>query len=223
MRKIVCFMLTVCIFVLSGCSLAPAAGSTGKSKPIINELAEKGIELISKVDKLAECEEYTSIYKGDEQIASIIKGIADNDYATPQGIFVIEDLDSLVIKNMMSETKLPEDIAQMLKGRFASALPTQITAMNGATSLAAASILNYEESFIYKGLEKSMTYLYVYGNDYSFMVNYSSNNEDIVRANVSVVVNNELSKCASQKDVIAFFADTLNFQEVSVSVAAEAK
>lgn len=216
-------MLSICIFALSGCNSAPAPGSTGKSKPITNVLTDKGLELIEKVDKLAECKTVTDFYTGDAEINNIIKDIAKNDYSTPQGVFVIEDLDSLVFDKMMPETKLPEDIAKMLKGRFASTLPTQITAMSGAMRLAATSILSYGESFICEKLKEPVTYLYTYGNDYSFMVNYIPNDEHIVGGNVAVVIHDKLSNCASQEDVIAFFADVLSFEEISVSVVMKEK
>lgn len=220
MKKFICLVLIVCIFALSGCGFETAPVSD-KSRPLTNVLSEKGIELIGKVDKLAECEEFTDLYTANEEIANVIKGIADNDYANPQGIFIIEDLDALVLESIMPEATLPDDIAQMLKGRLAATLPSQITAMNGATSIAAISILSYEESFICEGLENPVAYLYTYGSDYSFMVNYNSNNENIVNAKVTVVINENLSKCTSQEEVSAFFGDALNYNDVSISVATE--
>lgn len=181
-------------------------------------LADKGLELISKVDKLAACDAFVDLYTTNQEIANILKDIAANDYSNPPGVFIIEDLDALMFKSITPAGELPDDLLQMLTARFSSTLSSQITAMNGTTSLAAASILSYEENFICEGLESFIAYLYTYGNGYSFMVNYNSNDENIVSAKVTVVVNDELSKCTSQEEVIAFFADALSYEDVSVSV-----
>lgn len=55
------------------------------------------------------------------------------------------------------------------------------------------------------------------------MVNYNPNSENIVNANVSVVINDELSNFTTKKEVISFFKDSLNYEEVSVSDAVEVK
>lgn len=223
MKRIICFLLATCVFAISGCSSTPAPGNTDKSKPITTVLTDKGMELIGKVDKLAECEEYIDLYTVDDEISKVIKGIAANDYTTPQGVFVIENLGAVVFKTMIPETKLPEDIAKMVEDRFTTTLPSQVAAMSGTPVLAATSILNHTESFIYESLQSSVTYLYVYGNGSNFMVNYHPNGENIVNASVNIVVNDELSKCTAKEDVVNFFKDTLGFWDLSVSTVTEEK
>lgn len=212
MRKIICLLLATCLVVMSGCSSTSMPGST---------LTGKGLELIGKVDKLAECEEYIRLYTLDAEINKVIKAIAENDYTKPKNVFKIENLGAMVLENMLSETKLPEDIAKTVEGKFETAIPTQITAMNGTTALAAISILNYGESFIYKNLKSSATYLYTYENGYGFMVNYNPNDENIVIASVAVVINDELSKCSSEEEVIDFFRDTFQYEGLAVSIVTE--
>lgn len=223
MKRIICLLLTVCALALAGCGSAPPAGSTGKSKPVFNELKDKGTELICKVDELAECEEYTKLYTASAEVSDIINGIGADDYDSPQSVFIIEDLDKTVLDIMAPEINLPDKIAKMLRGRFVSALPSQITAMNGVSSIAATSILSYGESFIYDGISSPVVYLYTYVNGYSFMVSFIPNDENIVTANVSCVINDELSKCASVEDVMGFFRSALNYEDVSVSAATEEK
>lgn len=221
MKRIICLLLAASIFALSGCSFTPTPGSTDKSEADTNTLADKGLELIGKVDKLAECEEYINLYTVEDEIAEMIQGVADNDYTNPEGIFIIENLDTIVLEKMLPEAKLPEDITKMVKDKFAATLPTQIAASNGATTLAAVSILSYSESFIYKNLQTPVTYLYTYGNGYNFMVTYIPSDEDIVNASVTAVINDGLSKCTSKEDVINFFKNALDIEGVLVSVVSE--
>lgn len=216
MKKIICLLLAAFILALSGCGFTQTPGNTDKSKSDTNALAHKGLELIGKVDKLAECEEYINLYTAEDEIAKVIKGIADNDYTTPQGIFVIENLDAIVLENMIPDARLPEDIAGIVKDKFAAALPIQIAARNGATTLAAVSVLSYSESFIYERLQSSVTYLYIYGNGHNFMVNYIPNDEKIVNASITAVINDELSKCITKEDVKNFFKDELSYEDVLV-------
>ncbi len=181
-------------------------------------LADKGLNLITEVEKLAQCKEYITLFSSSEEIASILENIAENDYSEPNAIFVIEDLDTMMFKSMLPESQLPTDILAMVKGRFAGALPAQINAMNGAMNLAATSILNHSGSFIYKGLTDAITNLYTYDNGYGFMVTFTPADENIVNASASIVINDELSKCATKEDVVRFFGEVLSLENISVSV-----
>lgn len=223
MKKTICFLLAAFIFVLSGCNSTPNSGSPDKSKPAANTLTDRSLELIGKVDKLAEYVGPTNIYSSNAEITEELKNIADNDYSNPKGIFVIENLDSVVLKTMLSEIEMPEDIAKMLRNRFASVVPSQITARNGDTSLAAASILNYSESFINEDLQSPVTYLYLYENGNNFMIYYNPNDEKIVNASVSIALSDELSKCTSTEEVTDFFERTLYLEGISVTMAEEEK
>ena len=186
-------------------------------------LAERGLGLINEVHRLAQCKEYISLFSSSEEIANVIENIAGNDYQEPKAVFVIEDLDAMVFESMLPDVKLPADVIAMTKGRFAKALPSQINAMNGAMNLAATSILSHDSSFIDRNLTDSITYLYTYDKGHSFMIAYTSGEEDIVNASVSIVVNDELSKCSTKEDVVRFFHEALSLEDVPVSALAEEK
>lgn len=186
-------------------------------------LTKRGFRFIDEVHRLAKCKEYTGLFTSSEEIANVIENIAENDYQEPQAVFVIDDVDAIVLKSMLPDVQLPADIMAMTKGRFANALPSQINAMNGAMNLAATAILSHNGSFIHRGLTDSVTYLYTYDRGYSFMIAYTPGEEDIVNASVSIVVNDGLSKCSTKEDVLRFFHEVLNFEDVSVSVPTEEK
>lgn len=213
MKKIITTVTVIfLLFSLSACGTKSANNLS---------LTDKGLSLIGEVDRLAECEEYISFYSASDEIAGVIKDIAENDYTEPKAVFIIPNLDEIVLNSMFSEIKLPAEVKAMVKSRFALALPSQINAMNGTITVAATSILNHSGSFIYEGLKATTTYLYTYDAANSFMVTFIPSDENIVNAYVTVIVNEELSQCSTTDEVIKFFNETLNIEKVSVSVAPE--
>lgn len=213
MKKIITTITVIfLLYSLSACSTKSANNLS---------LTDKGLSLIGEVDRLAECEEYISFYSASDEIAGVIKDIAENDYTEPKAVFIIPHLDEIVLNSMFSEIKLPAEVKVMVKSRFALALPSQINAMNGTITVAATSILNHSDSFIYEGLKATTTYLYTYDAANSFMVTFIPSDENIVNAYVTVIFNEELSKCSTTDEVIKFFKETLNIEKVSVSEAPE--
>lgn len=211
MKKIITTITVIfLLFSLSACGTKSANNLS---------LTDKGLSLIGEVDRLAECEEYISLYSASDEIAGVIKGIAENEYTEPKAVFVIPNLDEIVLQSMFYEIKLPAEVEVMVKSRFALAIPTQINAMNGTINVAATSILNHSGSFIYEGLKDTTTYLYTYDAANSFMVTFTPNDENIVNANVTVIVNEELAKCSTADEVMKFLKESLNFEKVSVSEA----
>lgn len=216
LKRQLIFFVGICITViLTACTTAIVDNKLS--------LTDIGLRLINEVDTLAECEEYTSLYSANEELSNIIKGISDNDYKEPKTVFIIDNLDKMVYENMLSGIKLPNEIENMVKDRFAIAVPSQLNAMNGATTIAATSILNHGDSFIFEGLQTTTTYLYIFDNGYNFMVTFVPKDENIVNASVNVVINDDIGKCTNTEEIIKFFRDKLSFESVSVSMATEEK
>ena len=55
------------------------------------------------------------------------------------------------------------------------------------------------------------------------MVTFVPNDENIVNANVTIVMNEDLASADSVEEVEEFMKNALSFEEVSVSVATEEK
>ena len=138
-----------------------------------------------------------------------------------QELNVVNDL--MVYENMFSEIKLPDEIKNIVKDRFAATVPTQLNARNGATTIAAASILNHNDSFIFEGLHAATTYLYIFDNGYNFMVTFVPKGDNIVNASVNAVIDDDIGNCTNAEEIVKFFRDKLSFESVSVSMAAEEK
>ncbi len=214
-RQLICIVGICITVILTACTTAKVDNKLS--------LTDIGLRLINEVDTLAECEEYTSLYSANEEISNVIKGISGNDYKEPKAVFIIDNLDKMVYENMFSEIKLPDEIKNMAKDRFAAAVPSQLNAMNGAKTIAATSILNHGDSFIFDRLQATTTYLYIFDNGYNFMVTFVPKDENIVDASVNIVINEDIGNCTNKEEVIKFFSDKLSFESVSVSMATEKK
>jgi hypothetical protein len=211
------------ILIVGICITAILAACTTAKVDNKLSLTDIGLRLINEVDTLAECEEYISLYSANEELADVIKGISDNDYKEPKAVFIIDNLDQIMYENMLSEIKLPNEIKNMVKDKFAIAVPSQLNAMNGATTVAATSILNHGDSFIFEGLHATTTYLYIFDSCYNFMVTYVPKDENIVNASVNVVINDDIGNCTNKEEINKFFRDKMSFESVSVSMATEEK
>ena len=212
MKKTITMILTASLLMLTACSTE----TTTTNNP---SLEHKGLELIAEVDTLAENEEYISLLGGGPELTDMIADIASGDYATPKAVFVMKDLDKTVLDAMLGEQSLSDDVADMIKGKFASVLPSQINAMGGVSNVAVSSMLTHSDSFIYEGLTTTNTYLYTFDSNYCFMVNFVPNDENIVNANVTIVMNEDLASADSVEEVEDFMKNALSFEEVSVSTA----
>lgn len=216
LKKQLIFVAGICIAaILTACATVKIDNKLS--------LTDRGLRLINEVDTLAECEEFTSLYSASEEISDIIKGISDNDYKEPKAVFIIDNLDKMVYENMFSEIKLPDEIKNIVKDRFAATVPTQLNARNGATTIAAASILNHNDSFIFEGLHAATTYLYIFDNGYTFMVTFVPKGDNIVNASVNAVIDDDIGNCTNAEEIVKFFRDKLSFESVSVSMATEEK
>ena len=216
MKKTIIMILTASLLMLTACSTE----TTTTNNP---SLEHKGLELIAEVDTLAENEEYIKLFSGSPELEAIISDIAKEDYSSPKEIFIIEDLEEIVLQNMLMGESLSEDVRDIIKGRLVHVLPSQINAMGGVNNIAATNILAHGDNFIFDGLNTDTTYLYTFNSSYSFMVTFAPNNENIVNANVTVVINEELANCETVDEVKAFLSAVLDFEEVSVSTATEEK
>ncbi len=211
-------IVSLCMaFAITACTTTPS--DSGVS------LSDRGLTLINEVDTLAESEDYISVLiGGNSELTDIIDDISAQDYKEPNAVLIINNADEMMLQNitLSLDNPLPEDIQAMVQGRFASALPSQITAMTGGvTAIGATSVLTHTDSFIHEGLEKVETYLYTFGNGYSFMVTFVPDDESIVGATTGIVVDEKLSNCSTAEEVTEYFKTEIGFENISVSSPVE--
>lgn len=214
-------IIALTIITVMAVGLTACAVSKNENKK--TSLLDKGLSLIEKVETLSESKEYISLYSASEEITNIINDIGSKDYKEPKAVFTLNNLAEIYFDSIVGDVALSDEIKDMVKDRFPSVLPTQLNSKKGAMTVAATSIITYSDSFIDSTLLTTTTYLYVFDNEYSFMVTFVPYDENIVNATVNVIVNEDLGKCSTIDEVADFLKAAVGFEEVSVSIVENAK
>lgn len=182
-------------------------------------LYKKGLEVLEKMDVMAECEEYIELLSSSPEVESLIKEIGEKDYAKPDVVYQIMITDEAInsILSLVSETDLtiPEQILPDLYRRFFSAIPTTLNAVE-STTLAVTSLLRTDMDFLCKDLTKKTMYLYLYENAYSAVVLFIPMDEGIVRAEGNFIVNKQFLSSMTEEEIVNILEKTGYFIDCEI-------
>jgi len=160
-------------------------------------LYRKGLELVQGLDTMAESKKYIEMFSTSDELVELIDKIGAQDYSVPRAVFKITDLSFASI----DISEFEEPLKTKLDNRMLTAVPSQINALQGASFIAAASIVSDSYSFICRGVEKPCFYLYQYEGDYCAGVSFIPNDENIVSAAGSFIYNEDLASADSAEAV----------------------
>lgn len=182
-------------------------------------LYKKGLNMTIKMDMLAEYEDYSKLFTSGQDIGKLVSDIGSRDYSKPKAVYEITGLEETGFQLLLSEIDIivDEKVQEHVKEKFGAAVASQINGMNGAEAIAAASILTVEDSFIYRGLDRQKTYLYLYGGEYGSVVTFFPYEDNVVGASASIVMQESLEKIETVDDVGSFFKDTIGFSGLIVT------
>ena len=172
-------------------------------------LAEKGLELIDRMNRLAHSEEYLNLMTGASEIRDEIAVITATDYTKPREIYLVDGAAFVAdttdfIRNYMRKRTL-RSVASMINGR------------NGTQSLAVTAMLQVDDAFRSEAVGHTVIFLYTYGSPYSVLVTYDPTEDGTVMALASFV---KLSPSETTEiprlvtDVVGSFIES---DEISVS------
>lgn len=172
-------------------------------------LAEKGLELIDRMNRLAHSEEYLNLMTGASEIRDEIAVITATDYTKPREIYLVDGAAFVAdttdfIRNYMRKRTL-RSVASMINGR------------NGTQSLAVTAMLQVDDAFRSEAVGHTVIFLYTYGSPYSVLVTYDPAEDGAVMALASFV---KLSPSETTEiprlltDVVGSFIES---DEISVS------
>ncbi len=204
-RKVIKKMLLVtsCILLL-GCGIK----KTDSEIP----LYKKGLEVIEKMDLMAECKEYIGLMTSNSQMEELIDKIGEKDYTKPNTVYQItipkEKIQSLLSLVNEEEIQLPEQILPDVYRRFLTAVPTSLNAMEGTEVIAVTAMLMADMDFLYKDLTENTIYLYLYQDAYSAAVLFSPMDQGIVRAQGNFIVNDQLLWNLTEEEIIEMLEST---------------
>lgn len=176
MKKIVLATM-LCAVLATGCG----ANTTQQTV----SLYDKGLEMAQLLDKMAEDDAYVQLFSQNDGLKQVIQDIGSQTYTTPKAVYAVTDAGTLLLQ--MADLPKDETLQKVIEQKTSTAWTTQINGIQGAEFLAATSILLYDESFLYEGLQKPTTYLYTYDGGYSVAVTYIPYENGVVKATASIL------------------------------------
>lgn len=189
------------LFLLSSCSV--------KSENIDALLYTKGLELIQRMDIMAESEEYINLMSASTELGEVISRIGEENYSEPKTVYkIIIPEEAVTSRSFEGEiTGVPEELKKEIERRFISAVPVQANASKGSIFVAATSIITTGDSFINDGLKNNTLYIYLYEGEYSAMVSFFPGKENIVGASAGFVINDSLNQITSEAEMSEWIAE----------------
>ncbi len=145
----------------------------------------KGLEMAQLLDKMAEDDAYVQLFSQNDGLKQVIQNIGSQTYTTPKAVYAVTDAGALFLQ--MADLPKDETLQKVIERKTSTVWTTQINGIQGAEFLAATSILLYDESFLYEGLQKPTTYLYTYDGAYSVAVTYIPYENGVVKATASIL------------------------------------
>lgn len=175
------------------------AGNAAENTDTNELLADKGLGIAKNIDLMAENKEYVALFSSGEEIKQKAEEIAVTDLSSPKAVY---KLSGITFKDDMDISAFEEPLKTKLYNRMLGSAANVINAANGVDAVAASSILTDSDSFICKGFDEPCLYCYTY-DGCCVMVSFAPNGEDIVNANGSIVLSDELSSVTSAEELIS--------------------
>lgn len=178
-------------------------------------LAAKGLDLISKMDKLAESKEYIDSVSAQQDFKTILDEIAAGDYTTPKAVYKAAVPEGTVPAAMGAPIDMfDEDIRSLIDDRLLASIPSQLNAKDGVESIAALTIVSASTASYIEGVEESQLYIFVYDNGYSAIVSYMPQEKNVVSISAGFVKSEELAAVSSADELNALIKNTFNTDAV---------
>lgn len=210
--------LAVMMFIL-------LCGCSAKGENTDDLLYKKGLELVHRMDMMAESEEYIKLVSASTELREIISGIGEDNYSQPNGVYKItipkEVLESVFVGSEITE--IPVELKTEIEKRFITAIPSRINALNGSMVLAATSIVTSGDSFINEELTNNTLYIYLFDGKYSAMVSFFPGNENIVGASACFVINDFLNQVSSDSEMSEWLTKYLSLADCEIEKVEIAK
>ncbi len=219
-------VFAACAVVFSGCGSSGTAGpqdeaateadtktDTGTDAETDTETAtekpslyERGLRMIERMDTMAGSDTYIGAMTSSSEVLDILDAINSGDYTKPKAVFEVKITDPETLEIALayggSIDKLPEELKPEFRHRLVAAVPSMMSSFNGASSLAAISLIRSEDFFLDEEVEGEILYLYIYDGSYGASVLFSARGEGIVSAAGQFICNNGLEKILGEEDLM---------------------
>lgn len=202
--------LAACAVVFSGCASKgttdarkESTGSTeagtetdGGAEAEKVSLYERGLRMIQRMDTMAGSDTYVGAMSSSSEILDILDEISNEDHTTPKAVYEVKIIDPEALGMALayggSIDTLPEELKPEFRHRLVAAVPSMISGFNGASSLAAISLIRTEDFFLDEDVSGEILYFYIYDGSYCASVHFSARGEGIVSASGQFICNDAL-------------------------------
>lgn len=177
------------------CALAVFA--KGKAKPRQATLYEHGLSLAALMREKAESSDYRAIVLGaNGDLDEKVRELGAGDVSKPTAVyrlsgdffFLVDMMGAEVSESVNLSPALKRDIAERLISGFAVMWTGKMT---GALSVAAASVLQSQSTFVSDELSENCAYIYTFAEGYPVAVSFTKGDGGAVLANASYVVDED--------------------------------
>jgi len=198
-------ILTMVLAVTTLLSLCACGGKSSEKS-----LKDQGLEVVALMEEMVRSEAYVQYNTGSPALLEIAANIAEGDYSQPTAIYSLtppEDAASVWDASLQDLEGLSNTLREaILQKTLGPALINRINAMSGAETLALTAVCTAGTTFVCKGAEGSVTYLYVYENGYPAAVSFSEGENKAYSASGTFLINDRLD-VSSQEAIASFFGE----------------
>lgn len=171
-------------------------------------LYAQGMELVQLMSEMTRSEEYVGLFTGNSEIRSKIEAISTGDFTTPKAVYALsipsEELAQLV--GLDDLNGISEGLQAFLMRRTLTALVTQLNGLDGAETLAAASLCTIEKSFVDESIHDHVIYLYTFDQAVPVAVTFTVGEDQTVCANGMFILHDGFSY-SSAEQIQSIFSD----------------
>lgn len=189
----------------------PAGDKTaGEKGAMEGSLYARGLAMVQRMDTMAGSDAYCGMMSSSSEVLDILDEISAGDYTKPKAVYQVKILEPEALDLALAYGKdmgsLPEELKKHLRHRLVAAVPSMMSSFNGASSLAAVSLITSEDFFLDEDVSGETLYIYVYDEGYCASVLFSARGEGIVSASSMFICNDGLKDVADEEA----FAQWLN-------------
>lgn len=212
---------------LSGCSSGGQGKTDAGAKADLKteagtvSLYDRGLELMKKMDAMAENKEYAQLLTSSENMFAVMEEIGAEDYSKPEKVYQVklskETMDLLFQAYGGTGDSFPDDLRTDLERRMTAAVPTMFSAMEGTEVLAAVSLITAEDYFIDNSVSGNLIYFYLYDGSCCGAVVFSSHEEGIVSASGRMIKNQALNQIREQEELTDWLMENGGLMGIEIS------
>ena len=208
-KRIIIIFMAVMIFGMTAC---------GTKKEQVS-LYEQGLEVVTLMDEMADSQSYVQMFTGNTQISELIQSNANGDYSKPQAVYEVvlrKDSYQGLLGSEATQATMSDELKGIVSRKVNASVITQLNAYGGSENLAASTICTAGISFVNSEVKEDVIYIYVYENTAPVAVIFLKEGNDIVSANGTFLLGEELTNLKKESISQLFEGLYVTVQEVEM-------